>query len=112
MKAGPRGGIRSQQPARIDSSGWDTKSRPGIVPVMGREEQKRWKSSAGVRLKGKGYNNQCGFHPVGDRLSSRKGNEELKVVLQWNEVDNGKTWFHSPRTHSTAGTTRELSILT
>lgn len=79
---------------------------------MGREEQKRRKSSAGVRLKGKGYNNQCGFHPVGDRLSSRKGNEELKVVLQWNEVDNGKTWFHSPRTHSTAGTTRELSILT
>lgn len=58
---------------------------------MGREEQKRRKSSAGVRLKGRGYNNQCGFHPVGDRLSSRKGNEELKVVLQRKEVDSGKT---------------------
>lgn len=91
MKAVPRGGIRSQHPARIDSSGWDKKPRPGIVPVMGREEQKRQKSSAGFRLKGEGYNNQCGFHPVGDRLSSRKGNEELKVLLQRNEVDSEKT---------------------
>lgn len=64
MKAVPRGGIRSQHPARIDSSGWDTTPRPGIVPVMGREEQKRRKSSAGVRLKGEDYNS-VGFIQLG-----------------------------------------------
>lgn len=41
MKADPGGGIRSQHPARADSSGWDKKPRPVTGPVMGREEQKK-----------------------------------------------------------------------
>ena len=65
MKAGPRGGIRSQHSAIIDSTGWDTKSRPGIVPVMGREEQKRWNSSAGVRLKARVTTISVGFIQLG-----------------------------------------------